>query len=103
MAPQPKRLFRSRTNKVIAGVCGGLGEYFSIDATIIRLIFVISVVVWGTGIIVYLVMMIVMPLEGAKEAEPNIGARVRESAEEIKQTAKKIASDFKDAKPNSKK
>ncbi len=103
MPTQPKRLFRSRTNKVIAGVCGGLGDYFNIDPTIVRLVFVAAVLLWGTGILVYLVMMVVMPLEGTKEVEPNIGARVRESAEEIKQSAQKIAKDFKGTKPDQKK
>ncbi len=103
MPNQPKRLQRSRTNKVIAGVCGGIGEYFNVDATIVRVIAVVTVLAWGAGLFAYIVMMLIMPLEGTKETEPNIGARVRESAEEIKQSAKKIASDFKGTKPDQKK
>jgi len=95
MPNQPKRLQRSRTNKVIAGVCGGIAQYFNVDATIVRVIAVVAVLAWGAGLFAYIVMMIIMPLEGTKESEPNIGARVRESAEEIKQSAKKIADDFK--------
>ena len=95
MATVPKRLYRSRKNRVIAGVCGGLGEYFNIDATIVRLVFVVSVFAWGASLFVYLVMLVVMPLEGKDEAQPNIGERVRESAEEVKESAQKIARDFK--------
>lgn len=57
---EQKRLFKSKTNRVFCGVCGGLGEYFNIDPTIIRLLFVL----FGcttTGIIVYLIAAVVIP------------------------------------------
>jgi len=95
MANKPKRLYRSRTNRVIAGVCSGLGQYFSIDATIVRIVFVILGVVWGSGILLYLVMMIVIPIEGKEETEPSLGNRVKGAAEEITTTAKQFAKDIK--------
>lgn len=98
MPTGPKRLFRSKKNRIIAGVCGGLGEYFSIDSTIIRIGFVVFALLWGSGILVYLVMAIVIPLEGKDELQPQIGSRVKEAAEEIKQSAQKIAKDFKGKK-----
>jgi phage shock protein PspC (stress-responsive transcriptional regulator) len=59
-----KRLYRSRTNRVIAGVAGGLGEYFGIDATIIRIIWVILALPGGLpGILLYLIFWLIMPLE----------------------------------------
>jgi phage shock protein C len=58
-----KRLYRSRQERMIAGVCGGLGEYLTIDPTIIRLLFAMTFFFGGTGIIVYLVMMMVVPEE----------------------------------------
>ncbi len=59
-----KKLYRSRTNKMVAGVCSGLGKYLSIDPTLIRLIFALLVFLGvGSGILVYLVLMIVVPLE----------------------------------------
>lgn len=58
---EPKRLYKSRTNRVFFGVCGGLGEYFNIDPTIIRLILVLLVCGAGTGILVYLIAAIIMP------------------------------------------
>ena len=49
-----KRLYKSETNKIFTGTCGGLGEYFNIDPTIVRLIFVIATFFSGTGILVYM-------------------------------------------------
>lgn len=58
-----KKLYRSSTNKKIAGVCGGLAEYFDIDATIVRIIFVILLLPGGfPGLIPYLILWAVMPL-----------------------------------------
>jgi phage shock protein C len=50
-----------RKNPMILGVCGGLGDYFNTDPTIIRLIFVIAFFGFGTGLLVYLVLAIIMP------------------------------------------
>ena len=58
----PKRLFKSRTNRVICGVCGGVGEYFNVDPTIIRLLFVLLGCT-TTGVIVYLIAAVIMPEE----------------------------------------
>ena len=55
-----KRLYRSDENKVICGVCGGLGEYFNIDPTIVRLLWAI-LVFSGPGILAYIVAAIIMP------------------------------------------
>ena len=59
-----KRLFRSKKNRMIAGVCGGIGEYFKIDPTLIRLIWALfSVFSLGTGVIVYIIAWIIIPEE----------------------------------------
>jgi phage shock protein PspC (stress-responsive transcriptional regulator) len=54
-----KRLVKKE--KKIAGVCGGLGHYFDIDPTIFRVLFVASVLLFGTGILLYIILAIVMP------------------------------------------
>lgn len=60
-----KRLFRSRENRVIAGVCGGLGEYFNIDPTLIRLIWIlVSLLSLGLGLFAYILAWIIMPERG---------------------------------------
>ena len=56
-----KRVYKSRTNRVFCGVCGGLGEYFDIDPVIVRLIFVAICFAGGSGILAYIVAAIVMP------------------------------------------
>lgn len=58
---QPKRLYRSKDNKIIAGVCGGIAEYFNIDPVIVRLIWVLLLFGYGFGIFAYLVAWIIIP------------------------------------------
>ena len=58
---EQKRLYKSSTNRVLCGVCGGIGEYFNIDPTIIRLIFVLFVFGVGIGLLAYIVAAIIMP------------------------------------------
>jgi phage shock protein C len=55
-----KKLQRSADTKIF-GVCGGLGEYFDIDPTIVRIIFLVALVTFGTGLLLYLVLALVMP------------------------------------------
>ena len=55
-----KKLKRS-ANKMIAGVCGGLAEYFGMDATIVRVIYALLVLFGGVGILLYLIMALLMP------------------------------------------
>ncbi|MCL9684565.1 PspC domain-containing protein [Legionella maioricensis] len=58
-----KRLFRSRYNRRIAGVCGGLGEYFNIDPVWIRIFFVALFLAGGAAFIAYVILWLMMPLE----------------------------------------
>jgi phage shock protein C len=58
-----KRLYRSRTDRKIAGVCGGLAEYFGIEPTIIRLGFVLGLILAGGTATAYLIMALVIPEE----------------------------------------
>ena len=56
-----KQLYKSSTNKKIAGVCGGIGEYFGFDPTIVRLGFVALSFMFGGGLVVYILASIIMP------------------------------------------
>lgn len=58
-----KRLYRSRKDRMICGVCGGIGDYFDIDPTIIRLLWVAFILSAGTGIIAYIIAWIIIPEE----------------------------------------
>jgi len=65
MASEPKKLYRSRSERMIAGVCGGMGKYLNLDATVIRLLFVLFIHLTGVvpGLILYLILMFVVPEE----------------------------------------
>jgi len=56
-----KKLYKSRTQKMISGVCGGLAEYLGCDPTIIRLLFALFSIFAGSGILLYIVASIIMP------------------------------------------
>lgn len=58
---EQKKLYRSDSNKMIAGVCGGIAEYINLDPTIVRLLWVLLSFMGGTGIIAYIVAAIIMP------------------------------------------
>ena len=58
-----RKLYRSRTNRKVAGVCGGLAQYFNLDATLVRVLFVVLAVLGGSGLVLYLAMWIIVPNE----------------------------------------
>ncbi len=68
---EPRKLYRSQSNRILAGVCGGLGEYFNVDVTLIRVLFVVLAVFGGAGLIIYLAMWIIVP--DASRASPPAG------------------------------
>jgi phage shock protein C len=70
MSEATKKLYRSRTERWFAGVCGGLGNYFGVDATLVRVIFVILSLTFGSGFLIYLVLWLIIPNE--PEATPAI-------------------------------
>jgi len=88
-----KRLYRSKSDRMIWGVCGGLAKYFDIDPTIVRIIAVLSVFVSGLGILAYVIMAIVVPLEGTKVTAPK--ETVRENVEEMKETASELGREIR--------
>lgn len=60
---EAKRLYRSRKERMICGVCGGVAEYFHIDPTIVRLLFLLFVFGAGSGILAYIIAAIIIPDE----------------------------------------
>ena len=56
-----KKLYRSKDDRMLAGVCGGIGEYLDIDPTVVRILWIVSAVFGGVGILVYLLCAIVIP------------------------------------------
>ena len=58
---EPRKLYRSRSQRMLGGVCGGLAEYFSLDATLIRVLFLVLAVFGGSGLVIYVVMWLIVP------------------------------------------
>jgi phage shock protein C len=63
MSEEVKRLYRSKKDRMIAGVCGGLANYIGIDPTLVRLLFVLGMFAVGGTLLAYVVMMVVIPEE----------------------------------------
>lgn len=86
------RLTRSRKDRIIFGVCGGLAEYFGVDAVIIRLAFVIFTIIEWPGILLYIILAIIIP-EAEKEdmtEKQTIGETVENSGEQLKISGEKL-------------
>jgi len=63
MGTEVKKLYRSRTDRMLGGVCGGLGEYLAIDSTLIRILFIVLAFAGGPGLIAYIIMLFIVPEE----------------------------------------
>lgn len=63
MSNQQRKLYKSSTDKQIMGVCGGIAEFFSIDPTIVRVIFVVLLVVWSAGFWLYIALGLILPYD----------------------------------------
>lgn len=59
------KLYRSKSNRILAGVCGGIGEYFNVDPTIVRLLWLLISITGGAGVIAYIIAWIIIPEEPA--------------------------------------
>jgi phage shock protein PspC (stress-responsive transcriptional regulator) len=88
------KLYRSRTERMLFGVCGGLGKYLGIDPTIIRIILVLLVFCGGIGLLAYIVMSFLVPLEASQKSTPR--GVVEENVEDIRETATKLGNEIRD-------
>lgn len=59
-----KKLYRSSSNEMIAGVCAGIADYFNVDPTIVRLAFLLLALAGGPGVILYIILVLVIPEQG---------------------------------------
>lgn len=78
-----KKLYRSRKNRIIAGVCGGLGEYFKIDPVLLRIAFVLIALADGVGILIYIILIIIVPVESGKDVKKDFAKKAGDKAESI--------------------
>ncbi len=95
------KLVRNSQDKVFGGVASGLADFFQIDVTIVRIIFVLLTIFGGGGLIIYFVLWLIIPTK--KNAGKISENTIREGADEMKQTAEKYTEDFrrKDRRSNS--
>jgi phage shock protein C len=93
-----RRLYRHRTNRIIAGVCGGVGDYLGIDPTFVRIFFVLFAFTNGIGVMVYLLMWIIVPPEDARNVSLRESART--GADEIAEHAHNLGEDLRQAVRN---
>jgi phage shock protein C len=63
MSPDGKRLYRSRTDRKIAGICGGMGHYFGVDPVLFRIVWLLLLLGMGAGLVAYLICWFIIPLE----------------------------------------
>ena len=95
-----QRLYRSRSDVMLGGVCGGLAEYLGLDPTLVRLFFVLLAMGTGIGVFLYILMWIVVPVEGA--ATKSVEASAQSAAGEMADRARTFGQEFAGAvaRPN---
>jgi phage shock protein C len=94
MVEEKKKLYRSADNYIISGVAGGLGDYLEVDATFIRLIFLILALGGGSGIVLYIILAILVPKEAQREIPVNRGEKVKEMVKEAEEKVGDFAEDM---------
>ena len=88
------KLYRSRTDRMLFGVCGGLAKYFGIDSSLMRIIMVLLALAGGVGVLMYFVMAFIVPLEGSTTSAPR--DVIVENAEDVRTTAENLGKEFRD-------
>lgn len=102
MPEEIKKFYRSRTDRILFGVCGGLGKYFSVDPILFRLFFVLLLFSNGVGIPLYLVMVLVTQEEpGRSDKEKGLEGEVSELADKIEKKAEELSGEIKIEKKDS--
>ena len=91
MGEKRKKLYRSKTDKIIAGVAGGFGEYFNLDPVLVRTVFVLLAFVNGLGILLYIVLAIIVPAHSGKEIKVNRQEKAKEFVHELGQEVQELA------------
>ena len=90
-----KKIYRKTDDCIIAGVSGGLADYFEIDETLIRIIFVLLTLGGGSGILIYLILWLVIPKEGKENNKVNWEENVKEFTKDVSKKAKTVAKEIK--------
>ncbi len=89
----PKRLYRSPSDRMLGGVCGGLAQYLGIDSVWVRLFFILLLLGQGIGLGIYLLLWIILPLEGSSQATTS--ETVHQNVSEIGDRARGLGSELR--------
>ena len=84
-----KKIYRSRKDKILVGVCGGMGDYFDMDPVLIRIIFILLCLVKGMGFLVYLISAFIIPLEPEKGRQKSLQITTEKAQSLFDELAKK--------------
>ena len=99
MDSETKKLYRSCKNRILAGVCGGLGEYFDIDPIIMRIAFVLLSLGHGLGLLIYIILAVIIPKDpSCVDQDGKAGAntqKIKEAAKDLGEQARTVVEDFK--------
>ena len=97
MTDNTRRVYRSSTDKIIAGVCGGLGVYFSIDPLIFRALFLLFVVAGGFGVLLYILLAVLIPRHPSSGApdRQQFKENIQAAANDMSESIRKLAEDVK--------
>jgi phage shock protein C len=90
-----KKIYRSKDDYILAGVCSGLAEYFEIDPTLMRVIFVLLFIGGGAGFLIYLVLWLIIPKEGGKEVKVDREKNIKEFANDLGDKAQTVVSEIR--------
>ena len=90
-----KKMYRKTDDCIIAGVCAGLADYFEIDETLVRVIFVLLAIGGGSGILIYFVLWLVIPKKGEENKKVDWQENVKEFTEDVGKKAKTVAKEIK--------
>lgn len=97
---QTRQLRRARTGEVVGGVCAGLAHFFNTDPLLIRLVFVVLALANGAGVLLYILLWVLVPVEGA-EPVPGGSAVIRTGVQGVQQDVSRVAEKIRAAAPDS--
>ena len=93
-------LYRSESNRMLGGVCGGLGDYLALDPVFIRLFFVLLFFGHGSGMFIYFILWVIMPNESNVQVGKSLEDTIRESGENFGERIQSIGQEFGEAMRN---
>jgi phage shock protein PspC (stress-responsive transcriptional regulator)/uncharacterized integral membrane protein len=94
-----KKLYRSRSDRMLGGVCGGIGAYLGVDATLVRLVFALLAFANGLGVLLYVLLWLITPLEGEERLRPR--EALHTGADELAERARAMGEELRTAMQSS--